>query len=204
MKPPKKENKIYQTEILKLKHEKDTAEEVMKALCNANFNKIQISSATDKEQQIQKLNTILEKEQGMKKIMAKDNIELKAQNQTLQTKTQEDQEKYDEDLKIIHKAKEELQNQNKEQNQQLKRLLAEKDQNTQAILNAQSTNNELDQQIASIKRVNLEIETTIQSIEKLKISRKPESYRSTRKNTSQTLDLNDNNLSKTKQLEPVP
>ena len=43
MKPPKKENKIYQTEILKLKHEKDTAEEVMKALCNANFNKIQIS-----------------------------------------------------------------------------------------------------------------------------------------------------------------
>ena len=204
MKPPKKENKIYQTEILKLKHEKDTAEEVMKALCNANFNKIQISSATDKEQQIQKLNTILEKEQGMKKIMAKDNIELKAQNQTLQTKMQENQEKYDEDLKIIHKAKEELQNQNKEQNQQLKRLLAEKDQDTQAILNAQSTNNELDQQIASIKRVNLEIETTIQSIEKLKISRKPESYRSTRKNTSQTLDLNDNNLSKTKQLEPAP
>ena len=204
MKPPKKENKIYQTEILKLKHEKDTAEEVMKALCNANFNKIQISSATDKEQQIQKLNTILEKEQGMKKIMAKDNIELKAQNQTLQTKMQENQEKYDEDLKILHKAKEELQNQNKEQNQQLKRLLAEKDQNTQAVLNAQSTNNELDQQIASIKRVNLEIETTIQSIEKLKISRKPESYRSTRKNTSQTLDLNDNNLSKTKQLEPVP
>ena len=75
MKPPKKENKIYQTEILKLKHEKDTAEEVMKALCNANFNKIQISSATDKEQQIHKLNTILEKEQGMKKIMTQDNID---------------------------------------------------------------------------------------------------------------------------------
>ena len=204
MKPPKKENKIYQTEILKLKHEKDTAEEVMKALCNANFNKIQISSATDKKQQIQKLNTILEKEQRMKKIIAKVNMELKAQNQTLQTKMQENQEKYDDNLKILCKAKEEFQNLNKEQNQQLKRLLAEKDQNTQAILNAQSTNNELDQQIASIKRVNLETETTIQSIEKLKISRKPESYRSTRKNTSQTLDLNDNNLSKTKQLEPVP
>ena len=69
----KKENKIYETEILKLKHERDTAEEVMKALRNANLDKIQISSATDKEQQIQKLNTILEKEQGMKKIMAKDN-----------------------------------------------------------------------------------------------------------------------------------
>ena len=37
-------------------------------------------------QQIQKLDTILEKEQGRKKIMAKDNIELKAQNPTLQTK----------------------------------------------------------------------------------------------------------------------
>ena len=125
MNAPKK--KIYEAGILKLKHETDTAEEVMKALRTAKFNKIQISSATDKEQQIQKLNTILEKEQGMKKIMAKDNIELKAQNQTLQTKMQENQEKYDEDLKILHKAKEEWQNQNKEQNQQLKRLLAEKD-----------------------------------------------------------------------------
>ena len=86
------ENKIYQTELQKLKHEKDTAEEVMKALRNDNFNKIQISSATNKEQQIQKLNSILEKEQGMKKIMAKDNIELKVQNQTLQTKMGENQE----------------------------------------------------------------------------------------------------------------
>ena len=60
----------------------------------------------------------------MKKIMAKDNIQLKAKNQTLQTKMQGKQEKYDEDLKIFHKAKEELQNQNKEQNQQLKRLLS--------------------------------------------------------------------------------
>ena len=84
----------------------------MKALGNANFYKIQISSATDKEQQIQKLNSILEKEQGMKKIMAKDNIELKAQNQTLQTKMRENQEKFDEDLRILCKAKEELQNQN--------------------------------------------------------------------------------------------
>ena len=91
----------------------------MKALRNANLDKIQISSATDKEQQIQKLNTILEKEQGMKKIMAKDNIELEGQNQTLQSKMRENQKKYDEDLKILGKAKEELQNQNKEQNQQL-------------------------------------------------------------------------------------
>ena len=71
----------------------------MKALRNANFNKIQISSATDKQQQMQKLNSILEKEQGMKKIMAKDNIEL-----TLQTKMQENQEKYDENLKILCKS----------------------------------------------------------------------------------------------------
>ena len=40
---------MYQTEIQKLKHEKDTAEEAMKTLRNANFNKIQISSAADKE-----------------------------------------------------------------------------------------------------------------------------------------------------------
>ena len=155
----KKEKKICEAEILKLKHERDTAEEVMKALRNANFNKytstIQISSVTDKEQQTQKLNAILEKEQGMKKMMAKDNIELKAQNQTLQTKMQENHEKYDDDLKILHKAKEELSNQNKEQNQQLKRLLAEKDQHTKTTLNTQSINNELEQQVISFKRVNL-------------------------------------------------
>ena len=109
-------------------HESTNKGEVMKALRNANFNRIQISSVTDKEKQIQKLNSIPEKEQGMKKIMAKDNIELKAQNQTLQTKMQENQEKYDENLKILCKAKKELQNLNKEQNQQLKRVIAEKDQ----------------------------------------------------------------------------
>ena len=61
-------------------------------------------------------------------MMNKDNIELKAQNQTLQTKMQENQEKYDENLKVLCKVKEELQNLNKEHNQQLKRLLAENDQ----------------------------------------------------------------------------
>ena len=80
----------------------------MKALRNANFNKIQTSLATDKEQQIQKLNLILEKEHDMKKIMAKDNIELEVQNQTLQTKMRENQEKYDENLKVLCKPKEEL------------------------------------------------------------------------------------------------
>ena len=89
-------------------------------------------------------------------------IELKAQNQTLQTDARI-QEKYDEDVKILCKAKEELQNQNKEQNQQLKRLLAEKDQHTKTILNAQSTNNELEQQVTSLKRVNLELEKTRKS-----------------------------------------
>ena len=61
-------------------------------------------------------------------MMNKDNIELKAQNQTLQTKMQENQEKYDENLKVLCKVKEELQNLNKEHNQQLKRLLPENDQ----------------------------------------------------------------------------
>ena len=107
-------------------------------------------------------------------------------------------------MKILCKAKEELKNQNKEQNQQLKRLLAEKDQHTKAILNTQSTNNELELQVTSLKRVNLELETTIHSLENLQIRSKPESNRITRENTSQTLDINDNNLSNTKQLEPVP
>ena len=44
----------------------------------------------------------------MKKIMATNNIELKVQNQTLQTKMRENQEKYDENLKVLCKAKEEL------------------------------------------------------------------------------------------------
>ena len=42
----------------------------------------------------------------MKKIMATNNIELKVQNQTLQTKMRENQEKYDENLKVLCKPKE--------------------------------------------------------------------------------------------------
>ena len=63
-------------------------------------------------------------------------------------------------MKVLCKAKEELQNLHKEQNQQLKRSIAEKDQQTQTILNAQTKNNELEQQVTSLKRVNLELETT--------------------------------------------
>ena len=85
MNPPKKNIK-YLKQIQKLKHEKDTAEEVMKVLCKANFNKIQISTAANKETQLQKLNSTLKKEKIMKNIIAKDDIELKGQSQTLHTK----------------------------------------------------------------------------------------------------------------------
>ena len=57
--------------------------------------------------------------------------------------------------------------------------------------------------MTSLKRVNLELETTINSLEKSQIRTKPESSRGTRENTSQT-DLNGNNLSNTKQYDPVP
>ena len=119
-------------------------------------------------------------------------------------KMRENQEKYDENLKILCKAEEKLENLSKEQNQQIKGLLAEKYQHTQAILNAQSTNNELKPQVTSLKRVSLELEKTTHFLEKSKIKRKPESYRNNRENTTQMLDLNVNNLSDTKQLEPVP
>ena len=108
----------------------------------------------------------------------------KVMEQTLQINIRENQERYYENLKKLCKAKQELQNLNKEQTQQLKRLIAEKDQDTKTILNPQSTNNEL--------------ETTIHSLEKSQISRKPYSARSTRENT------NDNNLWNTKQLEFAP
>ena len=49
----------------------------------------------------------------------------------------------------------------------------------------------------------MELETTIHSLENSQIRRKPESNRITRENTSQT-DINDSNLSNTKQLDPVP
>ena len=50
----------------------------------------------------------------------------------------------------------------------------------------------------------MELETTIHSLENSQIRRKPGSNRITRENTSQTLDINDNNLSDTKQLDPLP
>ena len=55
----------------------------------------------------------LEKEQGVKKIMTKDNIELKAQNQTLRIKPLENQEKHAENFKKNCKAKEEIEKLNR-------------------------------------------------------------------------------------------
>ena len=49
----------YQAEILKLKHEKETAEEIMRALHNANFNKTKISSVMNNNNKYR--NLILEK-----------------------------------------------------------------------------------------------------------------------------------------------
>ena len=49
----------------------------------------------------------------------------------------------------------------------------------------------------------MELETTIHSLENWQIRRKPEPNRITRENTSQT-DINNNSLSNTKQLDPVP
>ena len=63
---------------------------------------------------------------------------------------QENQEKYDENLKVLCKTKEELQSLNKKQNQQLKKLIAEKNQQNQTILNGQSTSNEVEQQVTSL------------------------------------------------------
>ena len=60
-------------------------------------------------------------------------------------------------MKVICKTKQELQNRNKEQKQQLKSVIAENVQQTQTILNAQSTNNEVKQQLTSLKRINLEL-----------------------------------------------
>ena len=134
--------------------------------------------------------------------MAKNNIELKAQNQTLQTKiTKKIKKSMMRIWKYFARLKKNWRIRTK--NKIIKRLFAEKDQCTKAILNAQSTNNELELQVTSLKRVNLELET-IHSLENLQIRSKPESNRITRENTSQTLDINDNNLSNTKQLEPVP
>ena len=116
----------------------------------------------DKEQQIQKLNSILEKVQGMKKIITIDNIELKTQNQTTK-KMRENQEKYKENLKIICEAKEKLQNLNKEQNAASQRINCRINEPTNPILNVKSTNNELEQQVTSLQAVNLELETTIHS-----------------------------------------
>ena len=58
---------------------------------------------------------------------------------------------------------------------------------------------ELEQKVTSLKRVKLELEKSMNFLEKLLIKRKPESSESIRENTSETLNLNDNSLSNTKQ-----
>ena len=57
---------------------------------------------------------------------------------------------------LLRKASsKELQNLNKEQGPQVKRLISKKNQHNHTIPNAQSTSNELKQQVSSPKRINL-------------------------------------------------
>ena len=147
--------------------------EVMKFLRNANFK----YRTTNTETQFNTRKRIRYEENNGKR-----------QHRTESTKSDfiNKNTRNEQNLKILCKAKEEFQNLKKEQNQQLKGLISEKDQQTQTILNAQSTNNELEQQATSLKRVKLQLETTIHFLEKLQIRKKPESFRRIRENSSQT------------------
>ena len=83
---------------------------------------MQSRSATDKGKQIQKFGSILEKEQGMKKIMSQDNLNWKHKIRLYKQRCEKNK-KCEEDLKILSKSKERFQNLNKEQNQKLKEWL---------------------------------------------------------------------------------
>ena len=61
----KKEHNRYKAK--RLKHEKDTVKEVVEALSNANFDKIQVYSTKDTEREMQKTNSIIEKESVTRK-----------------------------------------------------------------------------------------------------------------------------------------
>ena len=61
----KKEHNRYKAK--RLKHGKDTVKEVVEALSNANFDKIQVYSTKDTEREMQKSNSIIEKESVTRK-----------------------------------------------------------------------------------------------------------------------------------------
>ena len=153
LKQQQKENEI------KISQEKKILEAVVKTL--GNCDRIKINHASDKDQQIKDLQIQLQKEKDTRKILLKDNVEMKSKISTQETilKQKEQEEKARENE--LNEIKKEIDKIKRENQQQIKNSTMEKEKNIKAIKKLQEEKDTLQKQISDLKTLNLNLETNL-------------------------------------------
>ena len=118
-----------------LHQEKETSEEVIKAL--RSMTKTKIDSVPDKEMQIKQLQTSLEKEKKLVERMQEENCLKQTEINTINQKINTIQQNYENKLKDATKLQNDIKRINKEKEGEQKRLSAEIDYNKKKRLNPQ-------------------------------------------------------------------
>ena len=123
------------TKLKNLNQEKETSEEVIKAL--RSMTKTKIDSVPDKEMQIKQLQTSLEKEKKLVERMQEENCLKQTEINTINQKINTIQQNYENKLKDATKLQNDIKRINKEKEGEQKRLSAEIDYNKKKRLNPQ-------------------------------------------------------------------
>ena len=151
----------YQTETTTLIQEKNMSEEIIKTI--RNFNTTKIKAASDKELQIKNMQTCLENKQETNEKVLKENEELKKEminsNSQLQQRTDEITKK----VKGNNNLKEEIKIMNKGQIRQKQKAASKRECNQNIIKDLEKANRELYKQNATLRTINLELETKLHS-----------------------------------------
>ena len=164
----KKANKIakknraeYRTEINNLIQEKKMSEEIIKTF--RNFHTIKAKAASDKELQIKNMQKCVESKQETNEKMSKENEELKKEKININPQLQQRKEEITKKVKEDKNLKEEIKIMNKEQIQQKRKVASERERNQNIIKDLERAKRELEKQNATLRTINLELETKLHS-----------------------------------------
>ena len=165
----KKTNKItkgslaeYQTETVKLLQEKKMSEEIIKTF--RSFKTIKIKAASDKELQIKIMQKCLGNKQETNEKVLKENEELKKEMINIDSQLQQRKDEITKKVNENNNHKEEIKIMNKEQLQEKEKAASERESNQNITKYLEKAKGELEKQKATLRIINLELETKLHAL----------------------------------------
>ena len=147
------------TKLKNLNQEKETPEEIIKAL--RSMTKTKKDSVPDKELQIKQLQASLEKEKKLVQRMQEENCLKQTKINTINQKLITIHRNYENRLKDVKKLQDDIKRINKEKEGEQERLSAEIDYNKRKIKSIEKDKAEPEKQYSNLKSIDLKLETKI-------------------------------------------